>query len=371
MANEKYEQQEKETASYGFKEDFTATTTDTKSDTRNNAHNNDKRIQGLPSERESRRRAWARKLEFYIDSLQETIFTATRALNDVTGYSAIQKLRQSIDALEEELDKSKAATKAAKIEYNDAISNRLTTQKEVNELLQRKASWSSSDLERFTRLYKEDHSNAVHEEEAKNRVEQAEAHQEELYDKLSNAILTRYHEEQIWSDKIRRTSTWGTFGLMGINIFLFLVFQLALEPWKRKRLVGNFEEKVQHVLEENSNQQNKRLDLMSEKMEELKNGDTFPALQESVEPEVIPDTEVLLITPPQVSILPLPDSHNWRDTCLEHLRSLLRPLAGPYALLFNEGYASTTVDKTEMATVVSITLTLGIVLGSILSSILK
>lgn len=371
MANEKYEQQEKETASYAFKEDFTTTTTDTKSDTRNNAHNNDKRIQGLPSERESRRRAWARKLEFYIDSLQETIFTATRALNDVTGYSAIQKLRQSIDALEEELDKSKAATKAAKIEYNDAISNRLTTQKEVNELLQRKASWSSSDLERFTRLYKEDHSNAVHEEEAKNRVEQAEAHQEELYDKLSNAILTRYHEEQIWSDKIRRTSTWGTFGLMGINIFLFLVFQLALEPWKRKRLVGNFEEKVQHVLEENSNQQNKRLDLMSEKMEELKNGDTFPALQESVEPEVIPDTEVLLITPPQVSILPLPDSHNWRDTCLEHLRSLLRPLAGPYALLFNEGYASTTVDKTEMATVVSITLTLGIVLGSILSSILK
>jgi She9 / Mdm33 family len=58
----------------------------------------------------------------------------------------------------------------------------------------------------------------------------------------------RYHEEQIWSDKIRRASTWGTFALMGINVVLFVVVQIGLEPWRRKRLVRGFEEKVKEVV---------------------------------------------------------------------------------------------------------------------------
>lgn len=73
---------------------------------------------------------------------------------------------------------------------------------------------------------------------------------DEAQDRLSKSILARYHEEQIWSDKIRRASTWGTWGLMGFNVLLFIVVQLGLEPWKRKRLVGGFEEKVREVIQE-------------------------------------------------------------------------------------------------------------------------
>ena len=72
---------------------------------------------------------------------------------------------------------------------------------------------------------------------------------EEAAGKLSASILARYHEEQIWSDKIRRMSTWGTWGLMGVNVLLFLVFQIAVEPWRRRRLVKGFEEKVMEALE--------------------------------------------------------------------------------------------------------------------------
>lgn len=67
--------------------------------------------------------------------------------------------------------------------------------------------------------------------------------------RLSASILARYHEEQIWSDKIRRMSTWGTWGLMGVNVLLFLVFQIAVEPWRRRRLVKGFEDKVMEALE--------------------------------------------------------------------------------------------------------------------------
>ena len=36
---------------------------------------------------------------------------------------------------------------------------------------------------------------------------------------------------------------------MGVNVVLFLIFQWALEPWRRGRLVRGFEEKVKAVLE--------------------------------------------------------------------------------------------------------------------------
>ncbi|MBE7181700.1 MAG: hypothetical protein INR71_10930, partial [Terriglobus roseus] len=67
---------------------------------------------------------------------------------------------------------------------------------------------------------------------------------------LGRAILARYHEEQVWSDKIRQMSTWGTWGLMGLNVLLFVVFQIMIEPWRRRRLVRGFEEKVELALQE-------------------------------------------------------------------------------------------------------------------------
>ncbi|SCU83247.1 LAFA_0D02520g1_1 [Lachancea sp. 'fantastica'] len=222
------------------------------------------RIEGLPSERERSRTQWAKRLELYFDSLQETIFTATRALNDVTGYSSIQKLRKSIEHMEKQLGDTKDEVKRAKVAYNAAIDVRAQSQGEVNELLQRKNSWTPRDLERFTLLYKDDSVNLKRETDAKTHLENVENLEEEISENLYRAILTRYHEEQIWSDKIRRTSTWGTFILMGMNILLFLVFQLLLEPWKRRRLVGSFEDKVRLALEKQADLQSRQLSEMSD-----------------------------------------------------------------------------------------------------------
>lgn len=44
-------------------------------------------------------------------------------------------------------------------------------------------------------------------------------------------------------------STWGTWGLMGVNVLLFLIFQILVEPWRRRRLVKGFEEKVKEAIE--------------------------------------------------------------------------------------------------------------------------
>ena len=150
---------------------------------------------------------------------------------------------------EQLVERTRRNLQAAREAYSMAISQRSSSQREVNELLQRKHAWTPNDLERFTALYRSDHANEQAETAAQENLVAAERGAEEAAAKLSASILARYHEEQIWSDKIRRMSTWGTWGLMGVNILLFLVFQIGVEPWRRRRLVRGFEEKVMEALE--------------------------------------------------------------------------------------------------------------------------
>lgn len=151
---------------------------------------------------------------------------------------------------EDHVRDSRATVRAAKEAYQRAINCRSASQREVNELLQRKNSWLPSDLERFASLYRSDHANEQEEAAAQERLARAERIADEAQSLLTKNILTRYHEEQIWSDKIRSASTWVTWALMGFNVFLFVVVQLGLEPWRRRRLVGGFEEKVREVIQE-------------------------------------------------------------------------------------------------------------------------
>lgn len=204
----------------------------------------------LPSDLSARVSHLRRRFTDFMDNFQTHIFTASQRLNDLTGYSGIEALKNEIERQEAVVQECRQAVKQARAKYTEAIATRSTTQREVNDLLHRKHTWSPSDLERFTSLYRSDHANEQAEAVAAKAVSDAEARYEEASTKLAKAILARYHEEQIWSDKIRQMSTWGTWGLMGLNVLLFVVFQIGIEPWRRKRLVQGFEEKVEVALKE-------------------------------------------------------------------------------------------------------------------------
>lgn len=208
------------------------------------------RALSLPSEQEHARSKLSKTLSSRMDQLQTSILFAGKRLNDLTGYSGIEKLKIQIDDQEKQVNSCLEAVKAAKQAYKDAVRTRSESQREVNELLQRKSSWSPADLERFTTLFRDDHSAAQAEVSSQHALSKAENDADAARNALGSMILSRYHEEQIWSDKIRRASTWGTWGLMGFNVLLFVLVQLGLEPWKRKRLVGSFEEKVRQVVRE-------------------------------------------------------------------------------------------------------------------------
>lgn len=204
----------------------------------------------LPSDISSRYSSLRNQFTNFMDNFQTHVFTASKRLNDLTGYSGIEALKIDIERQESIVQECRRAVKEARAAYADTIATRSTTQREVNDLLHRKHTWSPTDLERFTSLYRSDHANEQAEVAAEKQVANAETRYEEASTKLAKAILARYHEEQIWSDKIRQMSTWGTWGLMGINVLLFVIFQIAVEPWRRKRLVKGFEEKVELALKE-------------------------------------------------------------------------------------------------------------------------
>ncbi|TQN63701.1 Sensitive to high expression protein 9-like protein, partial [Colletotrichum shisoi] len=193
--------------------------------------------------------ALSERLSHLMDTVQTRLLTASTTLNTLTGYSPIEAIKEQNTLLETRLAEAQALVRTARVTYKTTNAKRATTQREVTTLLARKEMWSPTDLERFTQLYRQDHSLEQEVSAAAEALTDAEHAEQALGQQLNAGILKRYHEEQIWSDRIRRASTWGTWGLMGVNVLLFIVLQFIAEPWKRRRLVLGVVEEEKAVLE--------------------------------------------------------------------------------------------------------------------------
>ncbi|KAG9203941.1 sensitivity to high expression protein she9 [Epicoccum nigrum] len=193
----------------------------------------------LPSHQDRQRSNLEKRFTALMDELLPKIAVVTQKVNTYTGtdYSGVEALRREIKEQEKLVKARRLAIDSTKEALDAALEQQAASQKEVVALLERKHSWSSSDLERYMSLIRSEHINDRAVREAKEAVDAAETALEEARSYLEKRERAQYHEEQIWSDTIRRNSTWVTFGLMGVNIFLLLLSLLILEPWRRKRMV--------------------------------------------------------------------------------------------------------------------------------------
>lgn len=165
------------------------------------------------------------------------------------------------------MNEIRQAARQAKEVYDEAVSQRAKSQREVNDLLQRKSSWTDDDVGRFTLLVRQDHLFEQAEAKAKAEAHSSEDAVEKEFNELMRTILARYHEEQVWSDKIRSASTYGSLAVLGMNLVVFILAIILVEPWKRKRLLETFEKRVaemngrhQAVVEEGIRSLHTRLD---------------------------------------------------------------------------------------------------------------
>ncbi|KAF8073664.1 sensitive to high expression protein 9 [Lyophyllum atratum] len=172
-------------------------------------------------------------------------------LNKVTGYEAIEALKRDVVEQEERINATRQAARQAKQAYEEAVAQRSNSQREVNDLLQRKSIWTDNDVSRFTTLVRQDHLYEQEEARAKAAVEETENAVEREFSQLMRTILARYHEEQVWSDKIRSASTYGSLAALGLNMLVFVMAIIVVEPWKRRRLAQTFEKKIEELSREN------------------------------------------------------------------------------------------------------------------------
>lgn len=157
-----------------------------------------------------------------------TLLTKTRLsqlgrnLNQMTGYEEIDKLKAQVVEQEAKIASVRASARAAKTSYTTAVTALQSSQRQLADLLHRKPSWTSSDVVTFTHLVRQDHSAEQALLQAKSHLDQSDAILEREFDELMRRILGRYHEEQVWSDKIRSASTYGQMVVLGVNVLVFL-----------------------------------------------------------------------------------------------------------------------------------------------------
>lgn len=202
----------------------------------------------LPSHAENRRSDLQKQFSRLLDDLLVKASIAGQHINAYTGtdYSGIEALRKEILAQEKKVRDYHNAYDEAKSTHHEAHAKQTSAQREIVGLLERKSSWSPSDLERYMSLVRSEHLNEQEVQNAKDNLAAAERALEDARSTLERLERKQYHEEQIWSDTIRRNSTWVTFGLMGVNILLLLAQIAIFEPYRRKKIARD----VKELLEE-------------------------------------------------------------------------------------------------------------------------
>ncbi|KAF7297725.1 NADPH--cytochrome P450 reductase [Mycena kentingensis (nom. inval.)] len=211
-----------------------------------------------PPELASRLRKWSEdtaiaartRADEFSATARTTLSQLGLQLNRITGYEEIEALKRRVVEQEIRINEAREAARAAKDAYDSAVGQRSSSQRETNDLLQRKPSWTQADVIRYTTLVTQEHSLLQEEAQARAGVHEAEVAFEGAFAELIRTILARYHEEQVWADKIRSASTYGSLAALALNLLVFVTAIVFVEPWKRRRLAATFEKKIEEMEKE-------------------------------------------------------------------------------------------------------------------------
>jgi hypothetical protein len=143
----------------------------------------------------------------------------------------------------------RATAASAKAHYDAAVLRRSEVQSQVNSLLERKQLWTNEDVSRFTDLVRTDHASTMDVSMMSERLKELDTDADRAFSELLQSIYRRYHEEQIWSDKIRSLASYASFIGLVVNLIVFVGAITVVEPWKRRRLVEGLEQRMNQSIE--------------------------------------------------------------------------------------------------------------------------
>jgi sensitive to high expression protein 9 len=169
------------------------------------------------------------------ETIKTSFWNAGTTINKVIGYDLVEKLKVSVFIKEQQVVAKKNEFITSKSDYELIIEQTRQCQKDIDHLRDRKMK-SIDEITKITKLYEKQLALEEEEVKAKNRYKQATDQFEKAQMEYLSTMRERYVEEQMFSDKIRQTSTWWTWALMSTHLVLFLIVQLFTEPRKERRL---------------------------------------------------------------------------------------------------------------------------------------
>lgn len=149
--------------------------------------------------------------------LKEQLEALGKRWNEYSGYEEVLEAKALVLASEVRLKVLREEQNKCQQSYMIAVNRRAASQRTLNELLVRKAEWSEADLSKYTELLKAEHNEVRSEREATDQFDNATQSVNKAWDDVVRKTLERYHSEQVWSDRVRAGSTYGSLIVAGIN----------------------------------------------------------------------------------------------------------------------------------------------------------
>ena len=171
----------------------------------------------------------------------------TTFLDTLTGYENITKLKDAVIREEATFKEAQRHLKMRQEIYMEKSSAIMKTQRELNDLLTRKTAWTQDDVSRFPQLFAAEHSLSQEISDATAELRRAETRVDSAYDSLVQSLMQRYHDEQVWSDRIRSISALSTWALVGLNVLIFLITLVVLEPRRLERFTIKIISKLEQL----------------------------------------------------------------------------------------------------------------------------
>jgi sensitive to high expression protein 9 len=154
-------------------------------------------------------------------------------------------------------------------------------------------------------------------------LKETEIATDKAFSDLMQAILQRYHEEQVWSDKIRNVSTYAGLAGLLVNLVVFVGAIAFVEPWKRKRLVERLEDRIEVMMGKVEGQ----IGGLGEKVEKDMAQLRMASAGTSSAPAISAKPPIPLEPSTPLAIMPLPTST--LSQSLERISPLLDKVAPP------------------------------------------
>jgi hypothetical protein len=163
----------------------------------------------------------------------------TRYLNlwdQQSGTREILQLKHNVNQSSAEFDAKQHAVSKARTSVDLALRAFEQSQLQHMRLLQSRDKWTSIEALEFARVLEDEVRVRSELEIAKKDLSKLENEQLEVMHRYMSDLRRRYHEEQLWQDKWRVYSTFGTWGLIVLNTAVFMISQYMARLRETQRM---------------------------------------------------------------------------------------------------------------------------------------